>query len=67
MASDLDIDSLTYSGDDAPVRDLRDIGPRDDGGARRRLEAVLEERRVRRELAALDMDSFDFEDLPLYE
>ncbi len=66
MNADLDSDTLSDTGEDA-VRDLRDIAARDDGGARRRLEAVLEERRVTRELAALDMDSFDLDDLGLYE
>ena len=69
MSMEIDYEALAAGGiqEDLP-RDLNDAPSQGDPhAARRRLEALLEERRVRREIAALDMDSFDIQDMELYE
>jgi hypothetical protein len=67
MELDLDAISEPIVQEDLPRELVNGPEGRDLGAARRRLEDVLEERRVRREIASLDMDSFDIEDIEFYE
>ncbi len=68
MSINIDYETLATAGiqEELP-RDLADApSSNDPHAARRRLEDLLEERRVRRELAALDMESFDIQDTDFY-
>lgn len=69
MSINIDYETLATAGihEELP-RDMNDApASADPHAARRRLEELLEERRVRRELAALDMESFDIQDIEFYE
>lgn len=66
MTMDVDFDGPVDSRDDS-TGEIPERLPSHDGGARRRLEAVLEERRIRRELAELGMDDLEMPVLSLYE
>ena len=63
MAIQIDYESFAAAGiqEELPRDLLENPSGADPGVARRRVEAVLEERRVRLELASLDMDSFEFD------
>lgn len=69
MSINIDYETLATAGIQEELPRDTNYAPSstDPHAARRRLEELLEERRVRRELAALDMESFDIQDIEFYE